>query len=331
MPSIPHLPQRAWTTPTPIDNAYSDDSPALAGDGTRLFLAFKKAGSTDIYYSMYSNGTWSTPAYTYIQSEKGPALTWNPSTGTLYMYWQAVGSDSLSLDFGTIDLQSGYGTRKGQVASAYTGNSPASTWFDGGTWLVHTGKTSDDIYYCEPDGTGWDEDNIKGKSSNRAPALAATSSDLYMVHGGGGATDQNDLYWSSLTTTADPHSGWTDDQELDNGGTSGRPGLGAWQDQYLILAHNSSGFINLLHPETSLQWHYYDVANGAWHWQGYCGRKFQTSYGPALFYLPAPAGGGGGGIGGIGGSSIPYGMYMVWPNAADTSNQLVWSVLESVT
>lgn len=353
MPGIPSLPERPWSKPTPIANAYSDDSPALATDGTTLYLVFKKAGVTDIYFSSFTDGTWTGPVYTGIQSEDGPALTWNPTEGKLYMFWQAVGEDALDLDYGTFDLSSGSCTRVGQVASASTGNSPASTWWQSGIWIVHTGRTSDDIYYCEPDGDNWDEDNIKGKSSNRAPAIAAIGNVLYMVHSGGGATDEKDLFWSPLPSSDDPHKDWPGDEELSNGATSGRPGLGAWTSEYLILAHNSSSFINLIHPEASLQWHYYDVANDAWHWEGYCGPKFQTTSGPALCYFSPPEstvagpggggpggggpGGGGPGGGGLGGGGLggggeaTTGMYMVWPNAADTSNQLVWSVLKSVT
>lgn len=306
-----------WKAPTPIANAYTDEEPALTGDGTNLYLAFKKLNTRNLYLSKFSDDAWSNPVQTNISTDESPALAWTGSA--LYMFWQSWDGKKTNkhIDFGLVNTQTGNVTNTGQVNGAKSGNGPGAVWWNSQLNVAHTGDVSSSIYYDQGtvgSGVSWFECEPKNKKSKKQPALAAAGNTLYMFHTGEG-TKSKDV----MLGTHGSGSGckdWSDDNSVPDAKTKATPGAAGWLSQYIVLSHNGE-------DENHLLWHYLDIANNVWHNQGTIGnilREVKSKYAPALWYLPTQPKT----------AKSKSGMYLVYAENEHDSDQLNWTYLPEI-
>lgn len=307
-----------WSKPVGIPGAYSDATPALTSDGSTLYAAYKKLGTNEIWMISFVDGVWGTPTKTNIQSKQGPALAWINST--LYLYWQSV--NNKNIDHGHVDPSTFNVSSISQVADAASGNAPAAIGWSNAENVTHTGSSSSSIYYDTTQSGGWKEYKPSNQKSKKSPALAASPDTLYQFHTGEGSKWDH-IMMGTLKSGADPKDGWTSDTYVDKAKTDAGPGAAyIAQDgrDYIILAHNGDFKNHIL-------WHYLDVGSNQWHEQGTVGNPaapVKTEFNPALFWLQEPAS--------EKHSKEPtYGMYLLYAENENTSNQLRWSVLKNFT
>jgi hypothetical protein len=139
----------------PVADTATTAAPALAGNGSTLYLAFTTA-SNSIMFATYAGGSWSSIANTGFSTntQMGPALTVYNST--LYLAWVEEGSNQI--EYATLPLSGGRWSSANQVAGAQTDVAPALGVFDapatppGGLYLAWT-TAADQLSYASFNGS----------------------------------------------------------------------------------------------------------------------------------------------------------------------------------
>jgi hypothetical protein len=226
-------------------HSLTSEKPAMAVFNGKLFLAYKGAGSNDLWYNTCDGQSpWLTTDLEISQNgrsqtDAGPALA--AYNGNLYLAYKGAGSNDLwynvfnGANWLATDLEIS------QNGRSQTDASPALAAYNGKLYLAYKGAGSHDLWYNVFDGANWLATDLEitqnGRSQTDAgPALAVYNGLLYLAYKGAGS---NDLWYNVFDG-----ANWlaTDREITQNGGSQADtdPALGVYNGK-LYLAYKGSG------------------------------------------------------------------------------------------
>jgi hypothetical protein len=177
----------------------TDVAPALISDGTSLYLFWKEASSTPIWWAKSSDGqTWENPRLASGGTSDSPALASDGSV--LYLAWKGE-SDTL-IWWSKFD-GTNWATQQ-QIATGGTDAAPALA-VDGNhaVWLAWKDAAGSDIYYeylTDEAKNQWSGPTLRPGGTSAGPALVSTGEYAagVMLAWKGEGTDPG-IYYGSLT------------------------------------------------------------------------------------------------------------------------------------
>jgi hypothetical protein len=180
---------RLWTTPVPIPNQASRDTPALAEFDGLLHMVRLGSQTNQLFHSTFDGTTWSRAVRLNESSSRQPALA--VLGNRLHMVFK--GNRSKNLNHARFDGRRW--TRARVIRGQTTRDSPSLAEKDDKLHLVHLGRNSNNIWQSQLVGTRWTpEVQVPARSSRDAPSLVPLGSRLFLAHVG---SSTNNLFFAS--------------------------------------------------------------------------------------------------------------------------------------
>jgi hypothetical protein len=168
----------------------TDAGPALAAYNGKLYLAYKGAGSNDLWYNVFDGANWLATDLEISQNgrsqtDAGPALA--VYNGLLYLAYKGAGSNDLW--YNVFDGSNWLATdlEISQNGRSQADTDPALAVYNGKLYLAYKGSGSDDIWYNVFDGANWLAQDLEVSrdghvKTGRGPTLAILAQFLFLAY-----------------------------------------------------------------------------------------------------------------------------------------------------